>query len=148
MQTFLPYEDFSESAKVLDRLRLGKQRVETFQIAKVVSGVSSGWKNHPAVLMWMGHPEALLAYQAAVCHEWTGRGYLDTCLEKTFDVLGVDFVLQNELFLDLVPSWLGHPDLHISHQSNLLRKNESWYRQFFPDVSPGMPYVWPIQRLK
>lgn len=28
MQTFLPYPDFVESASVLDRQRLGKQRVE------------------------------------------------------------------------------------------------------------------------
>ena len=32
MQTFLPYESFRESAKVLDWRRLGKQRVEGMQI--------------------------------------------------------------------------------------------------------------------
>jgi len=32
MQTFVPYANFSESAKVLDRQRLGKQRVETLQV--------------------------------------------------------------------------------------------------------------------
>jgi hypothetical protein len=148
MQTFLPYESFVESAQVLDRLRLGKQRVETFQIAKVVSGESSGWQNHPAVIMWKGHPEALLAYQAAICSEWMSRGYIDTCLEKTFEILGVDLVLQNELLEELTPVWLGHPELHISHQSNLLRKDEDWYRRFFPEVSPDIPYFWPVQILR
>ena len=32
MQTFLPFPDFVASARSLDRLRLGKQRVETLQI--------------------------------------------------------------------------------------------------------------------
>lgn len=32
MQTFLPYPDFDKSAQSLDMMRLGKQRVETFQI--------------------------------------------------------------------------------------------------------------------
>ena len=32
MQTFLPYADFAQSAKVLDMKRLGKQRVEVLQL--------------------------------------------------------------------------------------------------------------------
>lgn len=32
MQTFLPYADFAKSAASLDMMRLGKQRVETYQI--------------------------------------------------------------------------------------------------------------------
>ena len=35
MQTFLPYSSFTESAKILDWRRLGKQRVEGMQIIKV-----------------------------------------------------------------------------------------------------------------
>jgi hypothetical protein len=36
MQTFLPLPDFIESAKVLDYKRLGKQRVEAWQILKAI----------------------------------------------------------------------------------------------------------------
>ena len=36
MQTFLPYESFEESAKVLDYRRLGKQRVEGMQIINAI----------------------------------------------------------------------------------------------------------------
>ncbi len=32
MQTFLPYDSYADSAAVLDRARLGKQRVEAKQI--------------------------------------------------------------------------------------------------------------------
>ena len=148
MQTFLPYESFSKSALVLDRQRLGKQRVETLQISKVISGESSGWANHPAVVMWKGYPEALMAYQTAVCDEWTNRGYIDSCLEKTSRILGVPPVSQEKVPRELFPPWLGVPEFHISHQSNLVRKDPDWYRPEFPDVAPDLPYVWPIQILK
>jgi hypothetical protein len=36
MQTFLPYADFAECARVLDDKRLGKQRVECLQILKAL----------------------------------------------------------------------------------------------------------------
>ena len=36
MQTFLPYKSFERSVQVLDNKRLGKQRVEAFQILNVL----------------------------------------------------------------------------------------------------------------
>lgn len=36
VNTFLPYEDYDESAQSLDRQRLGKQRVEAFQILNII----------------------------------------------------------------------------------------------------------------
>jgi hypothetical protein len=36
MQTFLPYPSFEETAKILDYKRLGKQRVEAYQIANII----------------------------------------------------------------------------------------------------------------
>ena len=44
MQTFLPYSSFYQSARVLDRQRLGKQRVETLQILKSLSDPTYGWQ--------------------------------------------------------------------------------------------------------
>ncbi len=38
MQTFLPYPDFKESFRALDSKRLGKQRVEAFQILNAIMG--------------------------------------------------------------------------------------------------------------
>ena len=56
MQTFLPYNDFKKTAACLDNRRLGKQRVEAYQILRIISGkrTSGGWLRHPAVLMWKG----------------------------------------------------------------------------------------------
>ena len=62
MQTFLPYPDFARSARVLDRKRLGKQRVETLQVLRAATVPGYGWYRHPATAMWAGHVPALVAY--------------------------------------------------------------------------------------
>jgi hypothetical protein len=82
MQTFLPYSDFEKTARSLDRMRLGKQRVETFQILKALRDESNGWRNHPATRMWDGYEDALAVYGIAICQEWIGRGYKDTMLNS------------------------------------------------------------------
>jgi hypothetical protein len=116
MQTFLPYPDFQESARVLDRQRLGKQRVECLQILRTLTASTpTGWHRHPAVLMWRGHTNALVRYGTAICTEWLQRGYQDSCLGKIYDF--------THLAAANAPSWLGSPALHASHRSNLLRKD-------------------------
>src|SRR4051794_41669190 len=74
MQTFLPYADFGASSIALDDRRLGKQRVETFQILRALTWPNYAWKNHPAVRMWRGFVPALVAYGLANCAEWVRRG--------------------------------------------------------------------------
>jgi hypothetical protein len=139
VQTFLPYEDFEKSAKSLDRQRLGKQRVETMQIMNAILNPDYGWQNHPAVNMWRGHIVTLMDYQAAICSEWTSRGYKDTCLEKSFSLL-------DQYSPDILigrPEWVGNYEFHLSHQSNLLRKYPEHYSQYFVNVPDDLPYVWP-----
>jgi len=130
MQTFLPLPDFRETAKVLDYRRLGKQRVEAWQILKALRGETKGWRNHPAVLMWEGYEGALSEYGRIVCVEWRERGYVDNMYDR-FPVEPVE-----------LPKWLGDDRLHLSHQSNLIRKYPEHYRQHFPDVEDNLPYFW------
>lgn len=143
MQTFLPYADFEKSAAVLDRQRLGKQRVETLQIMKALR-YNKGWVNHPATKMWRGHEGFLITYQRAVVGEWLSRGYKDTCWEKTLDAFHFTF---GELELESYrpPPWLGDEALHLSHRSNLLRKLPAHYGPLFePGLRDDLPYVWPV----
>lgn len=136
MQTFVPYMDIAESAKVLDRARLGKQRVETLQILNVVAGIKGGgWVNHPAVKMWSENPHGLAYYGVIICKEWISRGYKDTCLEKISAVAAPDGT-------DM-PWWWGEPEVHASHRANLLRKLPEYYHQFGWLDDPSMPYIWP-----
>ena len=74
MQTFLPYPEFEKSAAVLDRLRLGKQRVEAYQILRSITLVK-GWAYHPIVKMWTGFESSLKLYSNAMVTEWIRRGY-------------------------------------------------------------------------
>ncbi len=140
MNTFLPYSDFAKSARVLDRQRLGKQRVEGYQILRTLLGVTSGWRNHPAVKMWRGYEWSLFDYTSAVCLEWTGRGYSDSIYDK-LDALPFQ---TRDPFTQEVPPWLGDPALHSSHRSNLLRKDPEWYGQFGWLEPSDLPYVWPV----
>lgn len=117
MQTFLPYPDFTKSARVLDNKRLGKQRVECLQILKTLSNgpwicsccresikpqdiprkcqystgfchpIKTPWYNHPAVKMWRNKKHALALYGCHVCFEWRKRGFKDTCVEKICNMM-------------------------------------------------------------
>lgn len=135
MQTFLPYPDFTQSAQCLDRQRLGKQRVETLQILKALTDPAYGWQNHPATHMWRGYTPALADYGLAICAEWRARGYRDSCALQL-----VPFTVENPS----LPSWIGNPDLHASHRSNLLRKFPEHYAQFGWTEGPDLPYIWPV----
>jgi hypothetical protein len=50
MQTFLPYPDSKKSIQTLDYRRLGKQRVEAYQILRAIT-YGSGWRYHPVTKM-------------------------------------------------------------------------------------------------
>jgi hypothetical protein len=138
MQTFITNKSFNKSAQVLDNKRLGKQRVETYQIMKALLLPEYGWKNHPAVKMWKGYEVALLEYQKAICEEWMSRGYKDTCLVKT-----IELYFEHRKGQEMVnPDWITD-ELITSHRSNLLRKDKEFYGQYWPTLSDNLPYVWP-----
>jgi hypothetical protein len=120
MQTFLPYPSFEQSAKCLDKMRLGKQRVEAWQIYQALIGGKQGWSNHPATKMWKNYEDALLLYGQIICLEWKQRGCKDTLLEKFVTELRERKVVHHNFIKH--PSWWGSNDFHASHRSNLLRK--------------------------
>ena len=135
MQTFLPYADFEESAKCLDYKRLGKQRVEAWQIYQIVSGkrTKGGWINHPAVNMWRGFSNLLAYYYNDILDEWIKRGYKNT----------MEYIMVPPSITE--PLWLGNKDFHDSHKSNLLRKDLNFYSQYGWDVPNNLDYVWEVK---
>lgn len=132
MQTFLPYPDFEQSVRALDKRRLGKQRVEAYQILRTLFGASSGWRNHPAVRMWAGCEAALCHYFSAAVQEWIRRG---CCNNMIVPPCPEEYA---------TPPWLGDPAFHAAHRSNLLRKEPEWYGRFGWTEGPNLPYVWPV----
>ena len=136
MQTFVPLLSMNECAEVLDMRRLGKQRVEVLQIMNALTNPSKGWKNHPATKMWENNINGLSAYGIAVCREWKARGYKDTCEEKIRNLAEPE---ETDL-----PFWWGDERVHISHQSNLLRKFPEHYLKFGWNVPDDIPYFWAM----
>jgi len=139
MQTFLPYANLQESVRVLDYRRLGKQRVETFQVLNILLDrtPTKGWRNHPVTVMWTGYESALQLYQNYTIQEWISRGYKNTMLLEDIDI-DIDIVA--------MPPWFGLEEFHRSHRSNLLRKDYEYYSQYF-DEDPNLPYYWPAKEV-
>lgn len=153
MQTFLPYESFSQSASCLDWRRLGNQRVEAMQILRILvqentdPGSKPGYRNHPAVAMWRDHYRQLHRYAVAMCKEWTSRGYKDTCLQKIHDLYHemYDTSYPYDCFPSQKPHWLGDAAFHSSHRSILLKKNLEHYSKFGWTDDPSVPCLWPVR---
>lgn len=131
VQTFLPYPDLRRSAECLDPRRLGKQRVEAYQLLRVLRGATKGWASHPAAKMWRGHEAALGAYMNACIDEWVRRGYVNNMVKAR--------VSRYKL-----PSWFGDEAFHASHRANLLRKDPVFYARYGWTEDPTLPYVWPV----
>jgi len=133
MQTFLPYPDIKKSLKVLDSQRLGKQRVEAYQILNILLNrtKTKAWRNHPAVKMWKSHTNALKLYFNECVKEWISRGYKNN--------MNLEIIRGKIAF----PKWFGNKKFHASHRGNLLRKNKKYYSKFGWKESQNLSYVWP-----
>jgi hypothetical protein len=172
MQTFLPYKSFEKSAKCLDYRRLGKQRVEAWQIYQTLQKIKErnrqcksksfkewcinrenhmivlhGWYNvaweyHPIVKMWYNYEDVLLRYGLVMCNEWIRRGYKDTMKERFLSEI---CRLGYLLKKDDYPNWLRNRKFHASHRSNLLRKDKKYYKKFNWKEKSNLPYVWIIK---
>jgi len=137
MQIFLPYPDFEKSLKALDNKRLGKQRVETYQIISAITGRPKlngepykGWLNHPCTIMWKDYVSALKVYLNISIDEWISRGFKNSMeYEKT----DKNFVK---------PKWFGNEKFHSSHRANLLKKEPNFYIRYGWVENPEEPYVW------
>ena len=129
MQTFLPYPNFQKSLRTLDYRRLGKQRVEAYQIIRAIK-YGGGWRNHPTVKMWRGHVNALKLYYNLCIDEWIRRGYQNR-MEKMKIRGRISY-----------PVWLGRKDFHAAHRSNLLRKDLEFYSRYGWMEPPNLPYLW------
>ena len=132
MQTFLPYKSFRESLKTLDWRRLGKQRVEAYQVLNVLLGrtTTKGWVNHPITKMWKGYENALKQYLNECIEEGGSRGYNNNMSHE---------VIEGDI---KYPHWLGNDLFHSSHRANLLRKDNEYYSKFMGNEDSTNPYAW------
>ena len=138
MQIFLPYPDMRKSLQVLDNKRLGKQRVETYQIISAITRRPKldgtpykGWLNHPCTVMWKDHLPALKLYLNHAIQVWVERGFKNNMFVEDLDLYDVK-----------LPSWFGFERFHSSHRANLLKKDYEFYSKYDWTENPADPYVW------
>lgn len=157
MQTFLPYADFRKSAQVLDKRRCFAQTREAKQILNVLEGKTTGYKNHPAVLMWKGYEKELKHYyniflnHCLVVHKINTEYWYEDC-RYSYGVRSQDF---GDYFCDnMIPSWemnkpfwLGQEPFHRAMRSRLIEKDPEFYGPKFLDKDKGYndsKYWWPV----
>lgn len=138
MQIFLPYSDIKKSLQCLDNKRLGKQRVETYQIISAITGRPKldgspykGWLNHPCTVMWKNYVSALKMYMNHAITEWIDRGFKNT---MEYEILSKEEII--------IPSFIGNEKFHSSHRANLLKKEPDFYSKYQWSENPQDPYVW------
>jgi hypothetical protein len=151
MQTFVPFDNFQDSAAVLDSRRLNKQLLEGRQIYSILSSgrTKGGWVRHPAVLMWKGYDNALFEYLIAIKQECDDRGI---STQKNWDALQEMYYWNWDRGDNIVmPSWWGDDRIHQSHRNNLYRKDPEYYAQFqnenFISCCDNCNYFWPTHTL-
>ena len=93
-------------------------------------GMTKGWVNHPAALMWKGHVCFLAKYMNAMIDEWVARGYRNN-MKKLPHCAN-----------PRPPWWWGWAPIHLSHQAALNRKKPDYYK-FDAGVWADHGYVWP-----
>lgn len=154
MQTFLPYSDFQRVAEVLDWRRLGKQRVEGWQILQSLAQGpecpydpiqkvwgwgqenlserqewrKTPWYNHPNVQQWKGYELLLMDYTCTMCEKWIDLGKVDNLKPRVLDLFGHNSYWLNQ---EEKPWWLGWEDYHSNHRAILLGKvYKDWLEAF------------------
>jgi hypothetical protein len=143
VNTFLVDSNFDKSASMLDRRRLGKQRVEAIQILKANLGMTKGWRNHPAAVMWRGHEFSLGMYGLSVCDRWISYGYKDTCRDQIYELIGTAVKQATGPMVTDPPMFIYDQNFLDSHRSNLLRKDPAFYSQYEWGINDDLPYFWP-----
>jgi len=140
MQTFLPFADYVETARVLDRKRLGNQVYR-----ECLTLLRGGWPNHPASRMWRGHERHLALYGLALLDELERRPTRAHPEGKLYPHHRVELEAHRDRHPDTgPPAWLGDETFHAAHRSKLLSKNPEWYGRFGWSEPDDLSYVWPV----
>ena len=131
LNTLLPFASFGQSAKCLDRQRLGYQRIQVIQLLHQCLHTDS---QEPIVQMWRPYTPALAKYGLSICAEWKARGYEDKCLHKILTLEP-----KTAMWIHYMPEWLGEEEFHDSHKSYLLRKYPDHYEEYFRGTPIDIP---------
>jgi hypothetical protein len=125
------------TARILDDKRLGKQRVEAFQIIQALEGKTKGWKNHPAAKSWKGYETALKLYYNIMVKEWVRRGKENNM--KLYKLPHKDEIK--------FPYWTTCQKVLDSHKARLIQKEPTYYLDKLETSKKSLKYgyIWPAK---
>lgn len=149
IQTFLPYEDYTETARCLRDKELENQRLHVKMLLDTLHEIDEltvqVWRSHPAVDMWKGYEAQLAVYGLAMCDEWTRRFGTD----KLTDYIQwhLDNVTCVEDFVMEKPPWMRRTitldALVRNHRGVLIAKDPVWYSRYKWEIAPCTAFFWP-----
>jgi hypothetical protein len=116
--TFVTADTPMECAKVLSTKHLGKQRLEAYQIIRVLLGQQNGYKNHPICKMWYENVDGLKYYYNCCIDEWVARGFKNT------------MVKYDDIKDPALPWWFTNKQIQACHMASLVRKNDEYITKF------------------
>lgn len=138
MQTFL-LGTFEETARLLDRQRLGSQRREAKGVLRMLN--MSTMSNQPIVKMWAGYELALCLYLNTILDEWERRGYKNNMLRVEFGDIDTQSIP--------MPPWMGE-EVYGHYRARLLDKAPDFYGQYgwteTPETQSWFPVEWSGNR--
>ena len=139
MQTFLPYSNFSECARVIDIKRLWRQILEANQLLKLITHreIESRWRNYPVYKMWLPYADVLNVYRDIFVQEWLDR--------RLIRPPAIASEAEGAYKYNNWPLWINNEKIFSSHRAALLVKNPQWYSQFGWKEKPEINYYWPIK---
>lgn len=155
MNTFLPFEDFKETAKVLDSLRMNTCINEALVILRSLSHVYpvkertglSGFEGHTLGRFWKGHELQLARYGLALAREFFDRGVAHSIAVDSFnkrkkrlqDWTSLVEYMEDEQWADTTPPMVGDAEFHSGMRAFLLYKDaqaetyKKWKAGEYPD---------------
>jgi len=142
LQTYLPFKNIYPSVSVLTDDQLCKQRVDAKKILDTLANKSQTYRHHPAVKMWEGYENLLMAYMTECMMAWMKRGYSNNMEMHSIPYTQVT-----------LPLWWGGP-IHSSHRARLLYDNPEHYGKtrvgkkvpahvLYRNIQPK--FYWPVK---
>lgn len=141
-QVYMPYSDFTMTARCLDNKRLNKQITEAKQVFTFVE-YGYGFQGNPSPYkMWEGCGNAIGLYILALYSEWQNRWFTKQRGGNKEHKAG-EFVLYDRNWnavKDIVyPKWYTDEKVFSSYRSALLYKDFDWYSKFGWSEAPAVP---------
>ena len=127
MNSFVCESSFQDTTSALDMRRLGKQRIECWQMLMALLGQSTAYANHPATRAWSGYEYSLASFAIACHDEWISRGYKDTTRDR---VVQLRTLLSNTGD----PWWVTNDRYLNTIRGVLIGKMPEYYGPLWPDV--------------